>query len=179
MTRATLIFCVVVASGLAGLAAGFAAPTYRWEPQMVSVRQDRQPVPLVVSGEAAVVVVVVNKANPVDALSLRQLARIYAGEVTEWPSGESIVAINRPIHSEIRSRFYEIVLTAPPTKKFFQIGSPIPFETVRVDSERAVPRFVAGETGAIAYCYQPCGGDSVKVLKIDGRLPQEDGYAFK
>ena len=178
MSRTTIILCLVVASGLVELVAGFAAPTYQWEPQMAFVRQDRPPVPLAFSEEAPVVVLV-NQANPVDDLSLRQLARIYAGEVTEWPNGESIVPINRPIHSEIRRRFYQIVLHAPPTTRFFQTGSPIPFETVRVDSETAIPRFVARDRGAIAYCFQPCGVDAVKVLKIDGRMPQENGYALK
>jgi phosphate transport system substrate-binding protein len=122
------------------------------------------------------IVLIVNKNNPVESLTIRDLARFYSGEVTEWPSGESIVAINRPIESDIRRRFYRIVLNAPPTQKFFQPGSPIPFETIRVDSDLAIVRFVARLANSIAYCSLSVVDSSVKVIKIDGKPPQAEDY---
>lgn len=128
------------------------------------------------AAQADPIVLIVSKNNPVESLTTKDLARIYSGEVTEWSSGESITAINRPIESDIRRRFYRIVLNASPAQKFFQSGTPIPFETVRVDSESSITRFVARLGNAIAYCSLSAVDSSVKVLKIDGKLPQEEGY---
>jgi ABC-type phosphate transport system substrate-binding protein len=125
------------------------------------------------------IVVVVNKKNPINSLNLRDLARLYNGEVTEWPSGESVVIVNRPFDMEVRATFYRLVLNAKPTQKYFQTGSPIPFETMRVESEGAVPRFVARLPGAVAYCYLSAADASVKIIKIDGKLPTDQEYALK
>jgi ABC-type phosphate transport system substrate-binding protein len=125
------------------------------------------------------IVVVVNKKNPINSLNLRDLARLYNGEVTEWPSGESAVIINRSFESEIRAQYYRLVLNAKPTQKYFQTGSPIPFETMRVESDGAVARFVARIPWAVAYCYLSSADASVKILKIEGRSPTDPEYPLR
>jgi PBP superfamily domain len=145
-------------------------------------RQERQSLPAPpppVSQPEEKIMVVVNKSNPVTSMTVRQLARIYSGEVTEWPSGESITVINRPIQSAIREKFYRLVLHAKPTQKFFHSGSPIPFESQRVDSEASVPRFVTRDKNAIAYCYAPCSGVDVKTVPVEGFAFGESEFAFK
>jgi phosphate transport system substrate-binding protein len=125
------------------------------------------------------VVVIVNRSNPVISLTLSELARIYKGEVTEWPNGDSITVINRPIESDLRRMFYHLVLHVRPTQKYFQTGSPIPFETVRVDSEQSIARFVSRLPSAIAYCYRSAVDDSVKIVKISGLSPEAQEYQLK
>lgn len=177
MTRVSYIICGAIVAGCSGLAVDLAASTYHWGTSFVYVKNSQRAVPLMSEQEGAIVVVV-NKDNPIEALTLSQLARIYSGEVTEWPDGKPITAINRPIDSEVRRRFYHIVLHAKPTQKFFQTGSPIPFETIRVDSEASIARFVSQDTGAIGYCYARCANASVRVLRIGGRSPEDDDYAL-
>jgi PBP superfamily domain len=178
MTRKVYFVGAVFLLGLWCLVADLAAFNYHWNVS-TEQRTERKLPALTQFEQEKPIVVVVNIANSVDDLTVRQLARIYSGEVTEWPNGESITAINRPIESEIRVRFYRQVLKAKPTQKFFQTGTPIPFETQRVDSEAAITRFVGRDRGAIAYCYAPCTAPSVKVISIGGRLPDQDGYALQ
>jgi ABC-type phosphate transport system substrate-binding protein len=127
-----------------------------------------------VSAAKRSILVLVNKGNSLQKLTLRQLARIYRGEMTEWPNGEAITAINRPIDSEIRRKFYDVVLDAGPAQKFFQTGSAIPFETIRVDSEGSVAKFVRRDRGAIGYCFAPCADSSVMAIPLEN-LPLLDG----
>jgi ABC-type phosphate transport system substrate-binding protein len=178
MTPKACVFSVICLMGFWCLVSDLAAFTYRWN---VSAERtiSQKPATLTQFDQGRPIAVVVNEANQVNDLTVRQLARIYSGEVTEWPSGESITVINRPIQSDIRVRFYRQVLNAKPTQKFFQTGSPIPFETQRVDSEAAIIRFVERDRGAIAYCYVPCVAPSVKVISVGGRLPDQDGYALQ
>jgi ABC-type phosphate transport system substrate-binding protein len=145
----------------------------------VSVEEQQPSLGQIVQAPRAVpkkpsIVVLVNKGNPVKSLSLRELARIYRGEMTEWPNGEGITAINRPIDSEIRRKFYDVVLDAGPAQKFFKTGSPIPFETIRVDSEGSVAKFVVRDRGAIGYCFAPCADSSVKAIPLE-EFPLLDG----
>jgi phosphate transport system substrate-binding protein len=124
------------------------------------------------------IVVLVHPSNRTNDLTLGQLARIYRGEVVEWPDGRPITVINRPIQSEVRIRFYHIVLEAKSTQSFYQPDSPFPFETRRVESESVIAKFIARDPGAIAYCYRSCAEGPVKILSIDGQRPGEEDYAL-
>jgi PBP superfamily domain len=124
------------------------------------------------------IVVLVHPRNPVKDLTQGQLARIYRGEVTEWPDGTPITVINRPIDSEVRIRFYRQVLGSRQTQPFYQPDSPFPFETRRVDQESVVATFVARDRSAIAYCYRSGAHDHVKILTIGGRSPEEQDYVL-
>jgi ABC-type phosphate transport system substrate-binding protein len=168
---------------VASLAAGSGAYLYYYQGQPIAPKvlvQEELPKEQQVSKAPSVstakrsVLILLNKGNSLQKLSLRQLARIYRGEMTEWPNGEAIMAINRPIDSEVRREFYDVVLNADPAQKFFQTGSPIPFETIRVDSEGSVAKFVGRDRGAIGYCYAPCADSSVKAIPLD-ELPLLDG----
>jgi ABC-type phosphate transport system substrate-binding protein len=178
MRLVAYILCLILFAGLSCVATDLAASTFHWNISSEPVKMGAAVFPLSFALEEPIVVVV-NKSNPVDSMTIQQLARIYSGEVTEWPSGEGITALNRPIWSEIRLRFYQLVLKAKPTQKFFQTGSPIPFETLRVDSEGSIARFATRDKSVIGYCYVACANESVKVLRIEGKLPGEDGYALQ
>ncbi|MDZ4855463.1 MAG: substrate-binding domain-containing protein [Nitrospirota bacterium] len=174
--------CLVV-----GLAAGSGAYLYYHQGQPVAPKvlvqekipaeKQASPAPRVSAAKRSILILV-NRDNPLQKLTLRQLARIYRGEVTEWPNGEAIMAINRPIASEVRRQFYDMVLNANPVQKFFQTGSPIPFETRRVDSEESVARFVAKDRGAIGYCFAPCADSSVKAIPLN-KLQSWEGKAVR
>jgi phosphate transport system substrate-binding protein len=178
MTRSFYILCLLLIAGLSWPVGDLAASQYHWNNSSTFLENRPAAIPIRLSPDGPILIVV-NRNNPVTNLTIRQLARIYSGEVTEWPNGDSIIAINRPIESDIRERFYHYVFNARATQKFFQIGSPIPFETVRVDNETSVTRFVARDRGAIAYCLRNCADSSVKVLTIDGKSPEDHEYELK
>ena len=123
--------------------------------------------------------VIVNKANGASELSISRLAGVYRGDMEHWPNQGKIVALNRPILSEIRRQFYAWVLETQPTTKFFRPGSPVPFQTRQAKSDRAVRKMVARIPGAIGYVPLSAVDDSVKVLKINGLLPDQVSYPLQ
>jgi phosphate transport system substrate-binding protein len=128
---------------------------------------------------AAAIAVIVNKDNPVGTLHIGDLARIYRGEHGEWPDDQKIVATNHDVESDLRRRFYAVVLGAPPTEKFRLPGTPIPFHTMMFKSARVVLKFVAATPQAIGYVPVEHLDSSIKVLRIDGLLPDDVRYPVK
>ena len=125
------------------------------------------------------IVVIVNKANSVKSLSKAELARIYQGRKRNWKNGVKIAAINRPVDSAIRRKFYKIVLNSPPTEKFFSSGSPLPFKSMLVKSDSATLKFVKRMANAIGYISLSMVNKSVKVLAIDNIEADDGDYPLK
>jgi ABC-type phosphate transport system substrate-binding protein len=124
-------------------------------------------IPLQASADS--IVMIINDNSEVDALTIGEVSRIYRGLVTKWPSGSSIVVVNRDARSEVREDFYGKVLKSSPTEKFYLPGSPIPFRTIVQKSVTAVLKFVAGEERAIAYVHESelTGQEAgIKVIKL-------------
>lgn len=128
---------------------------------------------------AAAIAIIVNKDNPVSALHISDVARIYRGERGEWPDDQKIVATNHDVESDLRRRFYSSVLGAPPTEKFRLPGTPIPFHTMTFKSARVVLKFVATTPQAIGYVPVEQLDSSVKVLRVDGLLPNDTSYPVR
>lgn len=131
------------------------------------------------AGNAEAIAVIVNKDNPVGALYIGDLARIYRGERGEWPDDQKIVTTNHDIESDLRRRFYDSVLSAPPTEKFHVPGSLIPFHTITFKSSRVIVKYVANTPQAIGYVSVDHLDSSVKVLRINGLLPADTSYPVK
>lgn len=126
------------------------------------------------------IAVIVNQANPLNNLSVSQLARIYKGQQQYWPDGKPIVLVNRPADSNIRKTFYKEVLDSKPTQKFFIPGSPVPLKTIVQESTLATIRFVSNMPEAIGYVYSrkldKTNKDIKKiwVIETDDQLIQPD-----
>ncbi len=128
------------------------------------------------NASAEPIAVIVNKSNPYDDIESHDLSRVYSGRMRRWPDGQKIAIINRPIASEIRRIFYEIILKAEPTKKFFKSKSPLAFKMMKLNSDMATRKFVARIKNAVGYVYLSEVDDTVKILTIDGKQPGEIGY---
>ena len=120
--------------------------------------------PCMADGSVDPIVVVVNVANPVTGLSLKEVRNIYQGRQLKWPNGQRIHAINRPQDSAIRKQFFAEVLQAEPQQVFFQTGSPIPFKTMEVRSDRAVRKFISRITNSISYLRRSSVDDGVRIV---------------
>ncbi len=125
------------------------------------------------------IAVIVHPSNRLDNMTTAELARIFSGETTAWGNGDVIIVLNRPIEHAARRRFYRLVFQAPPTKKFFQPGTPFPFESVRVESNEALLRFVARTPGVIGYLSLSAVDRTVRVLAVDGFRPDEAEYPLR
>jgi ABC-type phosphate transport system substrate-binding protein len=129
--------------------------------------------------DVTVIAVIVNKDNPVDTLSLVELARMYRGEREQWPDEQKIIPTNHGMDSDIRRRFYLSVLGVPPTQKFFIPNTPIPFHVSSFKSTRVILKYVSTTPTAIAYVSAEDVDSSVKVVQIEGSLPGNPRYPIK
>ena len=124
------------------------------------------------STEIVAFVVIVNKANPVEALTLVEVRRIFMKQSRMWSHAEPMVPVDWDSTHYLRGVFSKHVLqrsvremadywvqqsmtqgiTAPSTQR----------------SSRAVLRFVAGVPGAISYVPPGLVDDTVNVVKVNG-----------
>jgi len=128
--------------------------------------------------------IVVNRANPVENLSLSELRKIFLVERSHWPNGRRIVVammddgqperqtVLRQIYRMnedgyrdyfIKGMFREDIFVAPKT-----LASPI-----------VMRKFVFNAPGAIGYLRSSEVDASVKVLRIDGHLPDDKDYSLQ
>ena len=127
--------------------------------------------------------IVVNKANPVDDISLADLRRIYRGQRGRWSNGRRVTlvmrdpgaperdAILRSLYGvdeeEYRRGFLQSIFTGEAGDAPKMLATP-----------NGVLRFVFNVPGAIGYVRASEVDDSVKTLRVDGRLPGETGYGL-
>ncbi len=108
--------------------------------------------------------IVINSDNPVDDLSVEQVGRIYAGEISNWKDvggkDAPIVCIGREAASGTRDGFEEVTNTKNKCKY-----------SQELTSTGDVVQTVAGNPNAIGYASVASVNDSVKVVSIEGVEP--------
>ena len=113
------------------------------------------------------IAVIVNPANPVEDLTLAQIADIYTGKITNWSelggSDSEIVLIGREAGSGTRSGFEEIV----EVKDLCQYRQ-------ELSSTGDVIATVAQNPGAIGYASLASVKDTVKAVKVGSVTPSEE-----
>ena len=113
------------------------------------------------------IAVIVNPENPVEDLTLEDIAKIYTGEITNWSevggNDAEIVLIGREAGSGTRSGFEEIV----EVKDLCQYRQ-------ELSSTGDVITTVAQNPGAIGYASLASVKDTVKAVKVAGVAPSEE-----
>lgn len=113
------------------------------------------------------IAVIVNPDNAVSDLTMKQVAAIYTGEITNWNevggADLEIVPIGREAGSGTRDGFETITGTEDICKLRQELTSTGDVITT-----------VAGNPGAIGYASLASVKNNVKVLAIDGITPDED-----
>lgn len=133
---------------------------------------------------AQALAIVVNRANPVDSLSFGELRKIFLGDRNHWPNGRRVAVamldygqperqtVLRLIYRMdengyqdhlLRGMFRGNVFVAPKT----------------LSSPEILRKFVFNAPGAIGYLRARDVDDSVKVLRIDGLLPEDKDYRLQ
>jgi phosphate transport system substrate-binding protein len=130
------------------------------------------------------IAVVVNADVPVDGLSLADLRRILLGDREFWPSGARVALLIRaPIARERDAVVKDVCEMSEAQFRQHWIA-----KVFRADAAKG-PRIVysnetaidqVGRTpGAIAFVQAPVSNRNVKVLKIDGKSPGQNGYRLR
>lgn len=120
-----------------------------------------------------VIVVIVNKANPVSVLSRDELRPIFQTTKKAWSSGEDAQPLNLPEDSALRNDFDQAVLGLDPervarywTDRKVRGGARPP---IRVTTTGAMLKAVATKPGAVGYVRSSEVNSSVKVVaRISG-----------
>lgn len=113
------------------------------------------------------IAVIVNPENPVDDLTVDQIAKIYTGEITNWSevggSDLPIVCIGREAASGTRDGFESITGTADSCKYAQELTS-----------TGDVVQTVSSNPNAIGYASLASVNDTVKAIKADGVAPSNE-----
>ena len=113
------------------------------------------------------IAIIVNPANPINDLSLEQIAKVYTGEITNWSQlgGEDgeIVLIGREAGSGTRDGFESITGTTDVCQYRQELTSTGDVITT-----------VAQNPNAIGYASLASVKDTVKALSVEGVTPSEE-----
>lgn len=127
---------------------------------------------------------IVNRSNPVENLTAAEVRKIFLTERSHWPNGRKItlvmfqqgrderVAMLRDIYRMGEREFGQHFLRA--TFKGETSSAP-----KTIASPSGMRKFVFNVPGAIGYVRASEVDGSVKVVRVDGRLPGEPGYKLK
>jgi len=129
--------------------------------------------------------VVVNKANPVEDLSLKEVEKIFKAEKLFWDHGKKIVLLLPEAGSPEKKVLLGLVykVSDEELKQFWLtkiFRNEIPLAPKVLSSNTAVIKFVEKVEGAIGLVRLngPIEND-VKIIRINGKLPGEPGYEVR
>lgn len=130
------------------------------------------------------IAVVVNSVNPINELSLADLRRILMGERRFWGGNVQVRLVLRERGARERDQVLNIVLKMD-NKAFAEHWRAKVFRGEASEE----PLTLSSSTTAFQYLKETPGGLSfiaakdipadLKILKVDGKLPGEAGYALK
>jgi phosphate transport system substrate-binding protein len=125
--------------------------------------------------------IVVNPSNPIENLSFVELRKIFLGEQVRWPNGHRvIVAMLDSGFPERDAALREVYrMTERGYRDHFLKGrytGDIPVLPKTLSSPEILRKFIFNAPGAIGYLRASDVNSSVKVVSIDGHLPDNREY---
>jgi phosphate transport system substrate-binding protein len=130
------------------------------------------------------IAIIVNRANPVDELTLSELRRIFMFDTQAWDHGRKITVVLREKGQPERAEAIRLICGISEE----QYDRHVLFQTFRgtigqgpreILSASAMLRFVFNAPGAIGYVNAEEVNPSTKVLRIDGMAPASAGYPLR
>jgi phosphate transport system substrate-binding protein len=130
------------------------------------------------------IAVVVNPSVAVENLSLAELRRILLGDREFWSAGARVTLLIRaPIARERDAVVRDVCQMTEAQFRQHWIGKVFRADTpsapkIVYSSEMAMDQ-VSRTPGAITFVAGPITNKNVKVIRIDGRLPGQQGYRLR
>ncbi len=133
---------------------------------------------------SAPVAIVVHPSTSIDNLSFDELRRIFRGERQFWPDGSRITLLVRaPVAQERKLVLDRIYRMNEDAFRQYWIAKMFRAEVASgpklVYSSDMARELVTAIPGSIGFMPASAVGAEVKVVKIDGRLPADPGYALR
>ena len=139
-----------------------------------------------VTNAHATIAVVVNKSNPETDISYNELKQILEARKQYWGNGDRITLVFKPIESnETRTLIdmvYKIKYDEFDKYWFLKVYNNKIMEFPKIlNSAGTINILVSEIPGAIAFVgvTEVSKRGNIKILKINGKMPDEGGYPFK
>ena len=131
--------------------------------------------------DAEPLAIVVNRSNPLSEISLADLRRLFRGQRSRWSNGRRVTLVMRdpgaPEREAILRSLYGLDEDESRRTYLQAVFAGVASDGPKtLASTNGVLRFVYNVPGAIGYVRARDAGQSVKTLRVDGRLPGERGY---
>ncbi len=135
-------------SGTIGLVSRVVKPTELTDDRAVVVARDG-------------IAVIVNRANPINAIASAQIAQVFSGQIAAWPTGPSagklITVVSREAGSGTRDAFETMAMG----------GQRVTLTAVVMPGEAAMVDYVTRHPDAIGYCSMGALTDGVHAMTVD------------
>jgi len=168
LRRAHVLFILVCAAPLGGalLGCAFAFAQFTAHEQSAAERN---------------LAIVVNLSNPVNGLTTADLRRVFLGERGHWPNGRRITLVmlepGWPERDAVLSSIYHMDETEFSNHFLHGLFTGEVFVSPKtLSTPEGVRKFIFNVPGAIGYLRASDVDKTVKVIRIDERLPGEKGY---
>ena len=120
------------------------------------------------------IAVVVNKANSTDTITSAHLAQLFRAETKKWPDGGSVVlVIDRSSSGQMATLQKLNHMSTAELKGFLAAHVE---DIKQLNSDADVIHFVQSNPGAIGLIEVRSVDNRVRVVKVDNKLPLEEGY---
>ena len=128
--------------------------------------------------------VVVNRANPIENLSSAELRNIFLGTRSHWQNGRRIAVTmldyERPERKAVLRQIYRMDESGYRNHFLQEVYRGDVFYAPKTLASPAVMRkFIFNAPAAIGYLRSSDVDETVKVLRVDGYLPDDKGYPLQ
>src|SRR3954469_8800620 len=132
----------------------------------------------------APIAIIVHPSNPVETLTLGELRRIFILDTQTWPHGRKITVVLRDKGQPERTEAIRLIcgLSERDYEKhilFRTFQGSVNIGPRAIQSAPAMLRFVFSAPGAIGYVNAGEVDGTVKLLRIDGLLPDDPAYPLR
>lgn len=133
---------------------------------------------LTYAAHARQLAIVADPTNTTSNLTASELEKILSARMQNWPDGRPVtVVLHDPSSADMQLVLRKLMnMTPDQARTFIHAHSGA---IVVADSDDAVLRYVSGTRGAIGIIDLYSLTKDVKVLKVDGKLPVEQGYILR
>lgn len=134
---------------------------------------------LALPAQAKHMAVIVDKANTQGGITLAELVKVFKFDSKKWPDGRNVVLVMmlEPSTPDMASAFEKLYHMQPDEVKALMAAHRA--SVIMVNSEEQVLKSVETIPGAVGLVDVYSITSRVNVLKVDGKLPLEQGYYLK
>ena len=130
------------------------------------------------SSEAKQLAVIVDKGNNTGGLSAAELTKVFKFDNHKWPDGRPVILVLRdPSTPEMQTAIQKLYHMQP--DEFKALLAAHSSGVIMVHSEDELLKSVESIPGAVGLVDVYSINGHVNVLKVDGKLPLEQGYFLK